>query len=52
MSLKISPCLLNGEKMKFKNDSWAQFSKLRNASNGVGEFRYDTICSQNFISIG
>ena len=35
--------------MNFKNFSWAQFSKLRNAINGVGEFRYDTMCSQNSI---
>ena len=38
--------------MNFKNFSRAQFSKLRNGINGVGEFRYDTICSQNFVSIG
>ena len=38
--------------MNFKNLSQAQFSKLRNGINGVGEFRYDTICSQNFVSIG
>ena len=28
--------------MNFKNFSRAQFSKLRNGINGVGEFRYDT----------
>ena len=38
--------------MNFKNFFRAQFSKLRNGINGVGEFRYDTICSQNFVSIG
>ena len=37
--------------MNFKNFSRAQFSKLRNEINGVGEFQYDTICSQNFLSI-
>ena len=37
--------------MNFKNFSRAQFSKLRNGINGVGEFRYDTICSQHFVSI-
>ena len=52
MSLKISPCQLNGEKVNFKNFSRAQFSKLRNGINGVGEFRYDIIRSQNFVSIG
>ena len=43
MSLIISPCYINGEKKKgnFKNLSWAQFWKLRNVINGVGEFRYD-----------
>ena len=35
MSLKIFPCLLNGEKMNFKNFSKAQFSKLRNGINGM-----------------
>ena len=34
--------------MNFKNFSRAQFSKLRNGINGVGKFRYDTICSQTF----
>ena len=29
--------------MNIKNFSRAQFSKLRNAINGVGEFRYNTI---------
>ena len=38
--------------MNFKNFSWAQFSKLRKGINAVGEFRYDTICSQNVVSIG
>ena len=38
--------------MNFKYFSRAQFSKLRNGINGVGEFRYDTICGQNFVSIG
>ena len=51
MSLKISPCQLNGEKMDFKNFSRVQFSKLRNGISGVGEFRFDNICSQNFVSI-
>ena len=37
--------------MNFKNFSQAQFSKLRNGINGVGDFQYDTICSQNFVSI-
>ena len=37
--------------MNFKNFPRSQFSKLRNGINGVGEFRYDTICSQNFVSI-
>ena len=37
--------------MNFKNFSRAQFSKLRNGINGVGEFRYDTISSQHFVSI-
>ena len=35
-----------------KKFSRAQFSKLRNGINGVGEFRYDTVCSQNFVLIG
>ena len=52
MSLKISPCLLNGEKINLKNFSRAQFSKLRNGINAVAEFRYDTIGSLNFVSIG
>ena len=39
MSLKIE----NGEKMNFKNFSRAQFSKLRNEINDVGEFRYDIL---------
>ena len=38
--------------MNYKNFSRAQFLKLRNGINGVREFRYDTICSQNFVSIG
>ena len=38
--------------MNFKNFSRAQFLKLRNGINAVGEFRYDTICSLNFVSIG
>ena len=38
--------------MKFKNFSRAQFSKLRNGINGVGQLRYDTIYRQNFVSIG
>ena len=37
--------------MNFKKFSRAQFLKLRNGINGVGEFRYDTICSLNFVSI-
>ena len=53
MSLKIFPCLSNGEKMNFKNFSREIFfSKLRDGINGVREFQYDTICSQNFVSIG
>ena len=40
------------KKMHFKSFSRAQFSKLRNGINAVGEFRYDTICSLNFVSIG
>ena len=36
--------------MNFKNFSWAQFSKLRNAINGIGEFRYDTIFRINRIT--
>ena len=38
--------------MNLKKFSRAQFSKLRNDINGVGEFRCDTICSLNFVSIG
>ena len=38
--------------MNFKNFSQAQFSKLRNEINAVAEFRYDTIYSLNFVSIG
>ena len=38
--------------MNFKNLSRARFSKLRNGIIGVGEFRYDTMCSQNLVSIG
>ena len=34
--------------MNFKNFSRAQFSKLRNGINGVGDFRYDTICKPKF----
>ena len=34
--------------MNFKNFSRAQFSKLRNGINGVGEFRYDTIMQSIF----
>ena len=48
MSLKIFPW----RKINLKNFSRAQFSKLRNGINGVGDFLYDTICSQNFVSIG
>ena len=37
--------------MNSKNFSQAQFSKLRNGISGDGEYRNDTICSQNFESI-
>ena len=39
--------------MKFKNLSRAQFSKLRNGINAVGEFRYDTIINDvlNVLSV-
>ena len=35
--------------MNIKNFSRAQFWELRNGINGVGEFRYDAICSQNVV---
>ena len=38
--------------MNFKNFYQAQFWKLRNRINIIKEFRYDTTCSQNFVSIG
>ena len=52
MSLKISPCYLNELKMNFKNFSRAQFSKLRNGINGVGEqpkFRINRITGLEII---
>ena len=36
------------EKKNFKPFSRAQFSELRNGINGVGVFRYDTICKPKF----
>ena len=38
--------------MNLKNFFWVKFSKLRNGINGIREFQYDAICSQNFVSIG
>ena len=51
MSFENFTTLIKRRKMNFIYFSWEKFWKLRNGFNDVGEFGYDTICSQNFVSI-